>query len=106
MNEVALIGGMALVTFLVRYPLLALVGKVEMPKRIFEALRYVAPAVLAAIVAPAIFLPGDKPIQDVAGLIPLVAIIATILVMWFSKNLTLTIVVGMAVFLGLRFIIH
>jgi len=106
MNEVALIGGMALVTFLIRYPVLALAGKVEMPKRIFEALRYVAPAVLAAIIAPAIFLPGDKPIQDLVGLIPLISIIATVLVMWFSKNLTLTIIVGMAIFLGLRLIIH
>jgi len=105
MNEILLIGGMALVTFLIRYPALALAGKVEMPKRVFEALRYVAPAVLAAIIAPAVLLPGNHAIQTTADFIPLAAIIVTGLAMWRTKNLTVTIIVGMAVFMGLRALI-
>ena len=102
MNEFLMIGGMALVTFLIRYPVLALVGKIEMPKRIFDALRYVAPSVLAAIVVPMVLLPNEKPIQEPADAIPLVAAILAALVMWRSKNLLATIVVGMAAFLILR----
>ena len=102
MNEVLLVGGMALVTFLIRYPVLALVGKIDMPKRILDALRYVAPSVLAAIVIPAILLPNDRPIQEPTGAIPLTATLLAALVMWRSKNLLATIIVGMAVFLILR----
>ena len=97
-----MIGGMALVTFLIRYPVLALVGKIDMPKRILDALRYVAPSVLAAIVIPAVLLPNNKPIQRPADAISLVATLLAVLVMWRSKNLLATIVVGIAAFLILR----
>ena len=102
MNETLMIGGMALVTFLIRYPVLALVGKIDMPKRIFDALRYVAPSVLAAIVIPMVLLPNDKPIQRPADAIPLGATLLAALVMWRSKNLLATVIVGMVAFLILR----
>jgi len=102
MNEALMIGGMALVTFLIRYPVLALVGKIDMPKRIFDALRFVAPSVLAAIVIPMVLLPNDKPIQQPADAIPLVATLIAALVMWRSKNLLATVLVGIAAFLILR----
>jgi branched chain amino acid efflux pump len=103
MNEVLLIGGMALVTFLVRYPVLALVGKIEMPKRVFDALRYVAPSVLAAIVVPMVLLPNDQPIQRPLDAVPLVATLLAAVVMWRSKNLLSTVIVGIAAFVILRF---
>lgn len=102
MNEALMIGGMALVTFLIRYPALALVGKIDMPKRILNALRYVAPSVLTAIVIPVVLLPNDKPIQHAPDAIPLVATLLAALVMWRSKNLLATIIVGIASFLILR----
>jgi branched-subunit amino acid transport protein len=102
MNEPLMIGGMALVTFLIRYPVLALVGKIDMPKRIFDALRYVAPSVLAAIVIPVVLLPNDKPIQQITDAIPLVATLLSALVMWRSKNLLATVIVGIVTFLILR----
>ena len=102
MNEPLLIGGMALVTFLIRYPVLALVGKIDMPKRVLDALRYVAPSVLAAIVIPVVLLPNNRPIQQPADAIPLVATLLAALVMWRSKNLLATIIIGMAAFLILR----
>ena len=63
MNEVRLIVGMALVTFAVRYPVLVLVGKIPLPDRVFRALRYVPPAVLAAIIVPAVLMPDNKTID-------------------------------------------
>ncbi len=105
MNEVLIIGGMALVTFLIRYPVLALVGKIEMPKRVMDALRYVAPSVLAAIVVPVVLLPNDKPIQQPADAIPVLATLLAALVMWRSKSLLATVVVGITAFLILRLVI-
>jgi len=102
MNEALMIGGMALVTFLIRYPVLALVGKIDLPKPIFDALRYVAPSVLAAIVIPMVLLPNNKPIQRPPDAIPLVATLVAALVMWRSKNLLATVIVGFAAFLILR----
>ena len=97
-----MIGGMALVTFLIRYSVLALAGKIDMPKRVFDALRYVAPSVLAAIVIPMVLLPNNKVIQQPADAIPLVATVFAALVMWRSKNLLATVIVGIAAFLILR----
>jgi len=102
MNEALMIGGMAVVTFLIRYPVLALVGKIDMPKRVFDALRYVAPSVLAAIVIPMVLLPDDKPIREPADAVPLAATLLAALVMWRSKNLLATVIVGIAAFLILR----
>ena len=55
-DEVLLIVGMALVTFMVRYPVLALLGRLPLPDAVFRALRYVPPAGLPAIIIPAITL--------------------------------------------------
>ncbi|MEW5958423.1 MAG: AzlD domain-containing protein, partial [Chloroflexota bacterium] len=52
MNELYLIGGMALVTFAIRYSMFALAGRVEFPARLRRALHYVPPAVLTAIIVP------------------------------------------------------
>jgi len=102
MNEVLMTGGMALVTFMIRYPVLALVGKIGMPKRVFDALRYVAPSVLAAIVIPMVLLPNNEPIQRPADAIPLVATLLSAVVMWRSRNLLAAVIVGIAAFLVLR----
>ena len=54
MNETLLIVGMAGVTLAVRYPVLALVGRLPLPEPVFRALRFVPPAVLAAIIVPGV----------------------------------------------------
>ncbi len=98
MNELLLIVGMALVTFAVRYPVLVLVGKIPLPDRVFRALRYVPPAVLAAIIVPAVLMP-DGSIDLTPNNSYLVAGIIAGVIAWRSKNLLLTIVSGMAIFL-------
>ena len=52
LEEFQLIVGMMLVTVLVRYPVLAIVGRVTLPERAIHALRFVPVAVLSAIIAP------------------------------------------------------
>jgi branched-subunit amino acid transport protein len=102
MSEVLLVGGMAFVTFLVRYPVLLLVTRIPLPDRVFRALRYVPPAVLAAIVVPAILMPDGVTVDVSPTNAYLVAGIVSALIAWRTKNLLLTIVLGMLAFLLLR----
>jgi branched-subunit amino acid transport protein len=104
MNEILIIAGMALVTLAVRYPLLVLLGRIPRPEPILRALKYVPPAVLTAIIVPAVLFKDNQvtisPTNDylVAGLI-------SVVVAWRSKHLLLTIIVGMLVFLGWRWVL-
>lgn len=102
MNEFLLVAGMAAVTFIVRYPVLVLVSRIPMPDRVFRALRYVPPAVLAAIIAPALLMPDGETIHIAPDNAYLLAGIAAGLLAWRTKNPLLTIVAGMALFLILR----
>jgi len=102
MNELILIAGMALVTFIIRYPVLVLVSKIPLPDRIFRALRYVPPAVLMAIIVPSLLIPDSKAIDLSLRNSYLVAGIVAVIIAWRGKNLLLTIVLGMAFFLTYR----
>lgn len=98
MNEVLLLAGMFLVTFGVRYPVLALVSKITLPQLVSQGLKYVPVAVLMAIITPAIFYPDGEQL-DLAWHNPaLLAGLVAALVSWKSKNLLLTILSGMTVF--------
>jgi len=104
LNEVLLIGGMAAVTFAIRYPVLALLGRIELPKPALRALRYVPAAVLTAIIVPAVLIPDGGQIRFGLGNSMLIAAVVATLVSWRTKNLLLTIVIGMAVLFGWRFL--
>ncbi len=95
MNEFLLILGMTLVTFGVRYPVLALVGRLKLPEVVLRALRFVPPAVLSAIIFPAVLYPDGVQLQLGLDNPRVLAVIIAGLVAWRSKNLLLTIVVGM-----------
>lgn len=103
-QETLLILGMMAVTLGVRYPLLALSGRIKMPKFVQEALSYVPVAVLSAIAVPMMLAPqGDLffSLQNdylLAGVVS--AAVAAV-----SRHLLLTIVVGMSLFLFLRFFV-
>jgi branched-subunit amino acid transport protein len=98
MNEVLIILGMMVVTFGVRYPVLAIVGRVDLPEPVLRALKYVPVAVLTAIIAPAVLIQEDK-IDLMPDNAYLIGAIVAIIVSWRTKNLLATIVIGMAVFL-------
>jgi branched-subunit amino acid transport protein len=97
-HEWLLILGMAVVTFLCRYPVLALVSKVGLPARLVNALRFIPVAVLTAIIAPAMLMPNGRQVELTLYNSHLVAGLAAMLVAWRSRQLLPTIVVGMALF--------
>jgi branched-subunit amino acid transport protein len=103
-DEFWLIFGMMTVTFGVRYPVLALVGRIQLPDPIFQALRYVPPAVLTAIIIPELLLPGGE-LKLQFNNAPLFAGLVAGIVAWRSKNLLLTIVLGMGAFFIYRLIL-
>jgi branched-subunit amino acid transport protein len=97
MKEVLVIGGMAAVTFLIRYPVMAVVSRVQLPEPAIRALRYVPVAVLTAITVPAIVVPSGVPDFALSNAYLWAGIIAA-LIAWRTRNLLITIVAGMAIF--------
>jgi branched-subunit amino acid transport protein len=105
MAELYLIGGMLLVTFAIRYSMFALAGRVEFPERLRQALHYVPPAVLTAIIVPAVLIPTGEGIRVSYTNPYLVGGLFALAVGWFSKNLLLTIVLGMLAFWGWQWLL-
>jgi branched-subunit amino acid transport protein len=99
--EVLMVAGMMVVTFGVRYPVLALVSRVALPPVVLDALKFIPPAVLTAIIGPAVLMPAGQLDFGIDNAY-LVAAVASGLISWRSKNLLLTIVLGMAIFLVWR----
>ncbi|QYO63429.1 AzlD domain-containing protein [Leptolyngbya sp. 7M] len=98
MNEFLLITGMAIVTVLIRYPVLAMSGRLQLAPWFLQLLRFVPPTVLTAIVVPAVLMPNDQLWLDFTNARLIGAIAAVGIGVW-RKNLLLTIVIGMLVFL-------
>ena len=104
MKEFWLVLGMTLVTFGVRYPSLALVGRFDLPESVRRALRYVPAAVLTAIIVPYILFREDGFTVSYTNSYLVAGIIAA-LVSWRTKNLLLTIIIGLVVFFAYRWIV-
>jgi branched-subunit amino acid transport protein len=91
-----ILGGM-LVTFLTRFSFIGLLPADRLPPLFRSGLQFVAPAVLAAIIAPALLLPEG--VLDLSlNNYQLLAGLAALLVAVRFRNLWLTIAVGLAVF--------
>lgn len=97
---VMLFGG--LVTFGMRFSLIFLFGRFQVPKVMRRALHYVPPAVLSAIIFPELFLRNGV-LDMSAGNTRLLAGLAAVLAAWFSRNTLLTIVAGMFVLFLLQY---
>lgn len=96
-SALAAIVGMALVTFLTRVSGLWLMGRVTLTPRMEAGLRAVPGAVLISILAPAALAAGPAEI---------IAALATVLLMIRTKNLLLSIIVGVAAVWALRTLLH
>ena len=84
-----------LITFGMRFSLIYLFGKFEIPETLRKALHYVPPAVLSAIIFPELLIRNGA--LDISlGNTRLLAGIVAIATAWFSRNTLLTILVGMA----------
>ena len=94
MNYLLTIIGGGLVTFAIRLSFIAALEKITLPESIRRALRFVPAAVLSAIIFPEVFRPGGH--FDVSlGSTRLLAGVLAALVAWRTKNVLLTIAVGM-----------
>ena len=89
---VMIFGG--LITFGMRFSLIYLFGRFQVPETMRRALHYVPPAVFSAIIFPELFLRDgslDLSMDNTRLLAGLIAIAAA----WYSRNTLITILVGM-----------
>jgi branched-subunit amino acid transport protein len=105
MNELYLITGMVIVTFAIRYSMFLVAGRFEFPARVVNGLRYVPPAVLTALIVPAVLIPDGQRVSLSYTNAYLVGALAAFGVSWLSKNLLLTILLGMLVFWGWQWLL-
>ena len=90
-------------TFLFRFSFIYLYGRFELPNWIRRAMRYVPPAVLSALIFPAIVI-KDEIIWISPQNPRLIAGIVAIIIAWKTKKLLLTIGLGMVLFWLISFI--
>ncbi len=87
---------MGVITYALRLSMILLLHRLVVPPLVTQALRYVPPAVLSAIILPELFQPGVPQILPLLN-IRLIAGLVAILVAWRTRNALLTIGVGMGV---------
>lgn len=88
-------------TFALRFSFIYLFGRIEMPEWIRRALRFVPAAALAALVFPALT-HSDGQLNLSLQNFRLLAGLGGALVAWKSRNVLLTILVGMALLWALE----
>ena len=101
-SEIVLVVGMTIVTVAVRYPVLALVSKANLPAWLLAALKFIPPAVLTAIIVPTLLAPTGGDFNFSLSNDYLVAGLITVIVAWRTQNVLLTLAIGMAAMWGWR----
>ena len=99
---VMLFGG--LITFAIRFVLIYLFGRFEIPETMRRALHYVPPAVLSAFIFSDLFIRDDA-IRVSLDNHRLFAGLLAIIVAWFTRNTLITILTGMAALFLLQFLL-
>lgn len=99
---VMLLGG--LITFGMRFSLIYVFGRFQVPETMRKALHYVPPAVLSAIIFPELFL-HDGALDFSFGNTRLLAGLIAILVAWISRNTLITIIAGIIALLVLQILL-
>ncbi len=103
MSALWIVLGMAAVTFLIRYPLLGVSGKLRLSPLVVDILRFVPPAVLSAIIVPAVVFDADGA-MDLSPANPrLWGAAAALAAGLWRRDLLSPIIAGMAVFYLVRF---
>ena len=93
---------MGLITFSLRLSFISLLGRVRLPLLVQRSLDFVPPAILSALIFSDLFRPGVA--QSISPqLYPrLLAGLIAVLVAWRTRNVVLTIGVGLAILLILQ----
>ncbi|WP_251341550.1 AzlD domain-containing protein [Haloplanus halophilus] len=94
-----------LLTFVIRYSFIYLLGWVDgMPPRLERALRFVPAAVLAALVAPSLVDPGPSVTATLLDPRLLAGVVAGV-VAWTTENMFATLAAGMVTFWAITFLL-
>src|SRR5512143_974853 len=93
-----------LLTYAMRLSFILLWGKIDVPVWLQRALRFVPPAVLTAIFIPELFMPGGR-LDLSPGNTRLIAGTLAALVAWRTRNIVLSILVGMGALLLIQYIL-
>lgn len=88
------VAGMVAATFVSRYPVLFLAGRFGLPQHVMVALRFVPPAVLIAIILPAVLIQDGGLALNLKNEY-LAAAFVTALVSWRTQKLLAAILSGM-----------
>lgn len=104
LSEIYMVTGMAVVTFGIRYILFPVSGRMQFPKWLEKGLGYVPPAVLTAIIVPSVLMPDGKTLDLNLHNPYLIGAVAACIIGGVFKNLLLTIVLSMVVFLVARWV--
>lgn len=86
--------GAAAATYFTRFPLLVLSGRV--PEWLKRLMSFIAPAVLTALIVPNIFINEGKPGISLSN-IYLIAAAVTALIVYYTKNMLLSVVSGVLI---------
>lgn len=105
MNEFLLIGGMAFVTYLGRVIVFPISQRMRFPDGLKNALRYVPPVVLSAIIFPSVLIPDGNMLQIGFENAHLIGAVAAIIIGGIYQNLIVTVGVSMGVFFLWRFFV-
>lgn len=95
---------MGLVTFGLRYALIAFSDRIVIPPLVRDGLKYVPTAVLSAIVFPDVFWPGGELNLNVLNPYLLSAVIATVVAI-YSKNVFYTMLIGLVALWGVQYLL-
>ena len=105
MKTLLMVAGMAGVTFLIRYGLLPLSGRIRFSRGLQRALGYVPPAVLTAIIVPAVLMPDGGRVQLSWTNPYLIGAVLTAAIGLVGKNLLVTILGGMGGFMAWQWVL-
>lgn len=101
----SMIISIGLATFGLRYFPVALLARLELPGWLKRALVYVPPAVLTAIITPALFFPGSTP--TISPDMPrIVAASLAVLIAWRTRSVLWTVTLGMLFLWGLQALVR
>jgi len=89
------VAGAGVVTFALRLSFIALLGRIELPVLLSQALRFVPAAVFTAVVVPLLFY-VDGAVEVSLGNEKLLAGLAAVLIAWRIRSVPLTLLGGMA----------
>jgi branched-subunit amino acid transport protein len=102
-ENLLLIFGMAIVTFIPRFVPMAFFSRWVIPEKIRMGLEYIPVAVLSAIVFPILFFDGDGTFgiqtQFILSSIPVFAFA------WRTRNLWGSVIIGMVTYWGLGYVL-